>query len=457
MKIRTRLALRFTFLVASLLMLFSLAVYLLYGLYRRQEFRERLEVKARMAGELWVHTGLMDLRTATQTHPRSLVTMVEELTLVYAPSGELVFKSQVEDVWDLDSTQVALVRQEGYQAFESGARECVAVTHQTAGGIFVLAAVAHDVQGWEKLDRLRFILMSLNLTALLIVALAGYMFAGSALKPVSDMVLQVKQMSPDNLKDRVAVRGEDELALLARTFNHLLDRVQEVFDLQKSFVSGASHELRTPMSVIYTELEVSLMKAQSREALQESIGRALEEMRKLIGMTNSLLNMVRLSEQHEPLKMVRLRVDEVVLSAISMQQQKYPAQEIELFFEDNIEDEADLIALGNEALIFSALNNLIDNACKYSGQKTVTVWLSSYSDHIHIRVEDRGDGIPAEDLQRITLPFYRGSNVQQQAGYGIGLALVQKIAQLHGGKLKIYSKIGEGTTAVITLPIAHSR
>jgi signal transduction histidine kinase len=138
---------------------------------------------------------------------------------------------------------------------------------------WVIIAVANDIPGMDQLKRLREILVIGWLLSLVLVGVSGWQFANDAIKPVSDIIDQVNNISAGNLHDKVTVgRERDELALLAQTFNQMLNRLEIAFVAQKNFVSHASHELRTPLALIMSEAELGLMKQRSGEG-NERIGK----------------------------------------------------------------------------------------------------------------------------------------------------------------------------------------
>jgi signal transduction histidine kinase len=239
----------------------------------------------------------------------------------------------------------------------------------------------------------------------------------------------------------------DEIAQLAMTFNQMLFRLEDAFVSQRSFVSHASHELRTPLTNTLGTLETSLRYDQNPADWRESMVIAVEELKKVIALTNGLLGLAKVTDG--PVALTNVQVDDCLLTAIAQVQTKYPGRNLPLQFMTNEEDS--FTVKGNDTLLTTAFLNVLDNACKYSGE-AVSVQLQLKKEQITVTVADQGRGITETDAAHIFDPLYRGENVDDVPGYGIGLAITQKIIDLHQGILQITSNENRGTLVTISLP-----
>jgi signal transduction histidine kinase len=239
----------------------------------------------------------------------------------------------------------------------------------------------------------------------------------------------------------------DEIAQLAMTFNQMLFRLEDSFVSQRSFVSHASHELRTPLTNTLGTLETSLRYDKNPANWRDSMEVAVEELKKVITLTNGLLGLAKVTDGTVTLTTVQ--VDDCLLTAIGQVQTKYPGRHLPLQFMTD-EDES-LTVKGSATLLTTAFLNVLDNACKYSSE-AVAVLLKASDGQIAVTVTDTGRGIDETDTTQIFSPLYRGKNVAGVPGYGIGLAVTQKIVDLHLGILQITSSINQGTTVSISLP-----
>jgi signal transduction histidine kinase len=431
MLIRTKLILRFTLLVAGLLVGFSAFVYYFQAAARRQRFVHRMESSALLAARVLIRSG----QPAGAVHPRDLLMMTGERLRVLGPSGQTLFAEAA-------SLPAGLADQ----------LESTRVRYKSQGAIYQVEISAIDRLGRSQLDTLRLILVVGNVGTLLLIILAGWVLANQFLQPIARVVEQVELITASNLGQRVDEGNRrDEIARLAITFNQMLAGVEQAFEAQKSFLSHASHELRTPLATLLGTLETSLAYDNTLGDSKESIESGLEDVRHLIALTNGLLTLAR-ADAPSP-RLLPVRLDECLTQALGYAQAKYPGREVQLSVGPVPAVGEPFSLPGNAELLTTALFNLLDNACKYS-QAAVQVDLG-YADArtLQVRVADTGPGIAPADQARLFEPLFRARSAAGRPGFGLGLPLTQKVVRLHGGQLEIDSAAGAGTTATVRLPL----
>lgn len=450
MNIRTRLTLLFVLLVASIMLLFTVSVYYLYDQFRQQEFEQRLEEKALTTVRLREDVG--------EVPQADLPVMTDEQVTVYNAQGLVLYnQGNQRPKFPVTPAFLAKITRHQYQYMRIGELEAVGVRHVNSRGesLFIVAS-ANDRYGFSKLDRLREILFFGLLLSLFIVGIAGYLFATDALRPVAELITQVNAISATNIHERLRVgRQRDELADLARTFNDLLSRLEEAFVLQKSFVSHASHELRTPLTVMMGQIEVTRLQARSTDEYEVAFDALLDEVKSMIRLVNGLLELARASSDVVTLNYQPVRVDELLWQAQSQIVSKKPDYQIDIDFDNLPDNEEELVINGEESLLQTAFQNLMENGCKYSANESVSVRIAFERGQVNLTFSDNGYGISADDMPHIFEPFYRSENTMTIKGHGIGLALTAKIIELHRGQIKVESELGKGTTFRISLPIPY--
>jgi signal transduction histidine kinase len=226
--------------------------------------------------------------------------------------------------------------------------------------------------------------------------------------------------------------------------------------MQKSFISNVSHELKNPLSIIISQLEVSLDKAErSKEEYRSTLHSVLDDMRDLSGITEKLLQLARVYSEDTNIPFEEVRLDELMLQTRESLLRMHPEYHIVFDVEGVPESEAELCIKGNESLLRSAFLNLLDNGCKFSPDKRVSVkiFFNAAGNH-RVEITDQGPGIPAKDLQLIFQPFYRSSENIHVRGSGIGLSLVESIMKIHRIILDVDSAQGKGTTFRLNFPAA---
>ena len=335
--------------------------------------------------------------------------------------------------------------QDGYQV--------IGLLYTFHGKPYVITAAAFDGYGYAKQHSLQTMLIVLFFLGIALLAGGGYLLSRSALAPVSDILGEVEAISASRLDLRVPVKDEkDELGELATTFNRMLERLEQSFDSQKMFVSNVSHELRTPMAALIAELELALLKERSSEEYRRAIGNALDDSRKLVKLSEGLLNLAKADYLPEQIKLEEIRLDELLLDAREMVMKANPDYTIELIFGEEADDDSVLTVLGNGYLLKTAFVNLMENNCKFSANHTSFVQISFWEQKSVIRFSDTGIGMNADDMQYLFSPFYRGSNKDYARGNGIGMMLTQKIIHTHKGEITVNSQPGEGTVYTVEIP-----
>lgn len=454
MNIKARLTMMFTMLVGSIMALFCLAIYFFYDQFREKQFYSFLNERSQTIAQLVESSSSISNDEIVKIEKQNNEILLDEEITIYDGSDSVIFASGAVK-YHLSPNTIADVRG-GKELHQKEGRKEVIITRHTLQNHqkpWVIASMAQDISGTNQLKRLREILLIGWLLSLVLVAVAGWQFSTDAIKPVSDIIAQVNNISAGNLHDKVTVgREKDELALLAQTFNLMLNRLEIAFVAQKNFVSHASHELRTPLALIMSEVELALMKERDQSYYEEALKGIMSEAREMTELVNRLLELARTEEHAFRVTFSKIRVDEVLWQAKAYVEQKNPGYEVFIHYDKIPENEEELQRYGDESLLKTAFLNLMDNACKYSDNKTVNVYLEAKRDLITISFKDRGTGIAQEEIPYLFDTFYRSATTMSKAGYGIGLALTKRIITMQGGSIDVVSEVGTGTTFIVTFP-----
>lgn len=452
MKIRTRLALRFTIIVASILIFFAFSIYYFSSSYREQEFYSRLKEKANNTVKL-----LIDVEEVSpdllKIIDKNTASLPEEEIVVYDYDNKEIYSNTDKNNFTPNKELINQIRLQGEVKQRQGNKELIGILFAGKYDRFVVIASAYDKYGLGKIKNLRYILFIGFFVCAIVTMIAGWSYSGQALSPISKVVGQVDEITASNLNQRVNEgNGTDEIAQLAVTFNRMLDRIEEAFKLQKSFVSNASHELRTPLTSITGQLEVALIKKRTVEEYEALISSALEDINGLSKLTNGLLTLAQANMDVTAFRPKEVRVDELLWQTRNELLKSKPLYKINFEIIGLPEEEKELTVLGSEQLLKSAILNLMDNACKFSADKQVFIDFILEKNNIHLAFKDKGIGISEENLKNIFQPFYRGDNAKTFPGHGLGLSLTKKIVELHKGEMKITSKVNDFTVVSISLP-----
>jgi heavy metal sensor kinase len=307
----------------------------------------------------------------------------------------------------------------------------------------------NDLDG--VLAQLQAALLLATPVALVAAAAAGYVLAGRALAPVAAITALAAAIGGQDLRARLHLAlPDDELGRLARTFDGMLDRIEDAFERQKRFTGDAAHELRTPLSLLRTRLELSLARPRTNEEYRETITEAEADVERLSGLVATLLTLARADAGR--LSLERSHVDLAETVAAVGEQYALTAAEAGVTL---AREAVSTPLVADEDLLLQVLVNLVDNALKHTpagGQ--VTIGCRPDGADVRLWVEDTGVGIPEEHQARVFDRFYRVDTGRARAagGTGLGLAMCHAIIAAHGGSIALGSRGGHGTRVEAILP-----
>ena len=451
MLIRTKIILGFTILATGILIAISVSIFIFYSLGKDNLFYSRLKKKAISTAKVFAHISEMD--------EIALHSLDQQREAVYDEGNKLIYSSGYQDDFFPTRSFLNEIRSEKEKLFSytnsiNKRKGGVGICYTSGGKKIIVIVTGLDKFGIERIDNLRKTLIICDILGLSIIVLSAFIFSKQALKPVKKMVEQVRSINGTQLNTRLDEGNrKDEIASLAIEFNKLLDRVEKTVESQTSFVSHASHELRTPLANILGILETSFSYDKDLVTVKENINTSINQLKKVISLTNGLLNLAKIENDQALLTLERVNLLELLLDCINSIKRNYHDQNIELSLKNSSEEPNDYIVNGNKHLLFIAITNVIDNACKYSDNSKVLVSLYSNNfNSIILSTSDSGYGINPKDLDNIFTPLYRGNNIKNIPGFGIGLALVHKIIKFYNGDIQITSIIDRGTTITLVFP-----
>lgn len=447
MKIRTRLTLLFTLITATILFVFAIVIYISAKENREKEFYSLLKKEALTKANL-LFNAKVETNTLQDIYRNNRQILNEVEVAIYDSDFNLFYHDAVDiDYVKETAEMINDIYQKGEMQFYQQDWQVIGLLYQFDNKNYIITATAIDQYGYNKLDSLLKNILIVFFLSITLIYGAGRFFANRAFDPVKEMMEKVKVISATNLDLRLNYNdSRDELAELSNTFNKMLSRLENSFDAQKHFVSNISHELRTPLSAIITELELSINKEMNLAEYKFTIQNTLGDAKKIVRLSNSLLDLAKASYDPAEIAFKQIRIDEILLDARQQVQQVNPDYKIDISFEQEVENDQQISINGNEYLLKVAFVNMFENGCKFSSDKQSKVSIAFEKDKIQLRFADKGIGISEEDLQHIFKPFYRGENKQYAYGNGIGLSLTKKIIDLHKGAVAVQSIPNHGTT-----------
>ncbi len=452
MTIQNRIAGQFSLIVATILIVFSVVVYLTSATYRQEEFYERLKQKARTTVRLLTEVKEIDRNLLKIIDRNTITELLDEKVLVFDSQNRLIYASVDDEVIHYHPDLLRQVRTKQELEIHDGDNELVGLRVDERGESLVVLASAYDEFGRSKLTNLRQTLIWGLLGGIGLTVGLGLFFAGQSLRPISRINQQVQTITSTNLRQRLDEgKRQDEIDQLAVNFNTVLGQLERAFEQQRTFVSHASHELRTPLTALKSEIQLGMNRPRSVDEHAFILQNLLGDTNRLIGLSNSLLMLARPLTDTGAVTMASLRVDDVLFDAKQELLNAYPSNHVRVDYA-LLPDPDDTLIRGNATLLRQVFLNLMDNACKYAPDETVNVMISTSGSFCQVAFTDTGIGIGADDLSAIFDPFFRASGALAYPGAGLGLSICRQIVAVHSGQLLVKSAVGTGSTFTVLLP-----
>jgi two-component system, OmpR family, sensor kinase len=322
---------------------------------------------------------------------------------------------------------------------------------------FVLAGAYPLGEVEATLRRIRRIFLIAIPLLIAIASTGGYFLAKRSLTPVSAMAARAAEIGASTLHERLPIGAQDELGALARVLNDLLDRLERSFAQQRRFMADASHELRTPTTIIRTEAEVTLSRdARSEAEYRESMAIVQDASRRISRIVDDIFLLARADAGHLNAKPQPLYLEDVVHDAIRAVRPLADLRHVSIDLKDVVEAPF----VGDSDLLGRILLNLLDNAIKHSPEGAcIDVALSTLGTSYHITVTDAGSGIPLDAHERVFERFFRidaaraRSEDTTTSGAGLGLSIGRRLAEMHAGRLDLVRSQPGHTEFRLSLPV----
>ena len=305
---------------------------------------------------------------------------------------------------------------------------------------------------FSTMNQFQLILFLFAPIILIITSLGGYLILSKALSPVKSAVRTARAITTEDLSHRIDTRGrKDEIGDLIQTFNDMIGRLEKSVEQIKHFSTEVSHELKTPLTIIRGEIEITLRKERKKEEYKKILKSVFDEALKLQKMVNSLLFLSHIITQEDQFTYGRIPLDEIALKAFEQSEALARQKDINL----TIKRIDATTVFGEETLLSSMILNILENAIKYSRTGgRVELSLENQRNQAALTIRDNGIGIPRKDLPYVFNRFFTADrqNQKKQGGLGLGLAIVSRIAEMHRATIKLQSTVSKGTTFKITFP-----
>jgi len=316
--------------------------------------------------------------------------------------------------------------------------------------VIVVGQLTSGVTG--PLAAFRFVLIIAGVIVVVMAGIGGLFLASRVLRPVEQITKTAQEIGEGDLSRRIDVKTNDELGKLASTLNEMIGRLEEAFNRQRQFTADASHELRTPLAIMQAEATLALSKERTEDDYRKSLETISQESSYMSSVIGKLLFLARSDAGKEQLTFENVDIKNLIVEL---------STNIEALAQDKsikftVDAQESLIVNGDKVKLRQLFINILENAIRYTpNDGNISVSAVKKDENALVAISDTGIGIPPEHLPHIFERFYRVDKARSRAegGVGLGLAIAKYIAESHGGKIKLESQIGKGTTFRITIPL----
>ncbi|HEY2493427.1 MAG TPA: ATP-binding protein [Paenibacillus sp.] len=452
MKLRTK----FTLLTSALVILILLSVdFVIYLLFINIATRNEIELLRNKSEQIIEKIGPLALMGTDKEN--QILGYLPEDSMIRIFNSDLKIVRRYQEEQDIDLNQIHLSSWNDSKLLDINGQKILVVrvpiqTDYNVIGVFEIVEKMDTLE--SNINLLVTILLFSTGGAVLLSVIGASFLSKTLLKPISDSIVTMREIESSLVFKKIPSRGQtnDELFHMTETFNRMMDRLEENFHKQQQFVSDASHELNTTITIIEGYANMLRRWGTNDQKIQrESIEAIYEESKQMRKMTRQLLDLASLQQNHSP------NIEKFDLVAcceqVSSLVKKLHSQSIVVHSADKeIWMVADLTKIKQLLLI------LIDNALKYSN-RSIEIQVTKDSTNIVIKVKDFGIGITEEEIQHVFERFYRvdTSRDRKTGGTGLGLPIAQSIVTEHHGTIRIESKEGAGTEVIVHLPIEQKK
>lgn len=440
MSLKRKIALNLSIAFSLLFGIVMVVIYMSFNDFRRDEFKERFRQRLEFTSHFIAKSKDFEEEAPVFFNENSDNILLNETILIFNSQKELIY-STIKDrnvTWDnallkeLDDKKVIYS--------EKTVPEIYAALRTINGENYYILTSAYDTNGNSKLAYLKYLLITAYVMSALLIGFFSYYFMGQFLKPLEDLNQEISEVTAHKLTTQIPVRdSNDEINVLAKSFNTMIGRLDDVFQSQKDFTASASHEIRTPITRMAFQLENLIKFGDHAPETLSSLRQIQRDVYQLSDLTNSLLLLTKFDRENIQSIYEEVRIDEVIFESFEAVEKSYPKLKMDFQISEDTSEDALLTIKGVQSLLDIVFINLFKNAAIYSDNMEVDVLITENEQHFLVDVISHGNTIPEEEQMKLFEAFKRGKNSQNISGSGLGLRIVKRILEYHGAEIRYTS------------------
>ncbi|MDO3425850.1 ATP-binding protein [Chryseobacterium sp. APV1] len=436
MSLKRKIALNLSIAFSLLFAIVMVVIYMSFNDFRREEFKERFRQRLEFTSHFIAKSKDFEEEAPVFFNENSDNILLNETILIFNGQKELIY-STIKDrnvTWDNELLKELDEKKVIYS--EKTVPEIYAALRTINGEKYYILTSALDSNGKSKLEYLKYLLITAYVMSALLIGFFSYYFMGQFLKPLEDLNQEISEVTAHKLTTQIPVRNSnDEIDVLAKSFNTMIGRLDDVFQSQKDFTASASHEIRTPITRMAFQLENLIKFGEHSPETLSSLQQIQRDVYQLSDLTNSLLLLTKFDRENIQSIYEEVRIDEVIFESFEAVEKSYPKLKLDFLISEDTSEDALLTIKGIQSLLDIVFINLFKNAAIYSDDVEVDVLIKENDEHLIVDVISHGNTIPKEEQAKLFEAFKRGKNSQNISGSGLGLRIVKRILEYHGAQI----------------------
>lgn len=436
MSLKRKIALNLSIAFSLLFGIVLAVIYMSFNDFRREEFKERFRQRLEFTSHFIAKSKDFEEEAPVFFNENSDNILLNETILIFSGKKELIYSTIKDRNVTWDNSLLKELDEKKVIYYEKTVPEIYAALKNINGEKYYILTSAFDTNGNSKLAYLKYLLITAFVMSTLLIGFFSYYFMGQFLRPLEDLNQEISEVTAHKLTTQIPIRGSnDEIDVLAKSFNTMIARLDDVFQSQKDFTASASHEIRTPITRMAFQLENLIKLQQHTPETLSSLKQIQKDVYQLSDLTNSLLLLTKFDKENIQSIYEEVRIDEVIFESFEAVEKSYPKLKMDFLISEDTSEDALLTIKGIQSLLDIVFINLFKNAAVYSNDTEVDVLITETEEHLLVDVISHGDTIPQQEQAKLFEAFMRGNNSQHISGSGLGLRIVKRILEYHGAQI----------------------
>lgn len=436
MSLKRKIAISLSIAFSLIFGIMMFVIYVSFNDFRKDEFRERFQKRLVFTVNFIQKSGDFETEAPIFFDENSDDVLLNENIVIFGSDKELVYSTLKDKKITWDENLLTRLDKEKTIYQEKSVPEIYAALRNVKGENYYILTSAQDVTGQSKLDFLKYLLIFSYIVSILLIWFFSYYLVSKFLEPLELLKSEISDISVHKLTTPVNIKNsEDEIGVLAKSFNLMTSRLNDVFQSQKDFNSSAAHEMRTPLTRMAFQLENLIQLENHSPKTKTTLQQMLQDVHQLSDLTKSLLLLSKFDKEGIASVYEEVRIDEVVFNAFEMVYRNFPDFKMDFQIDEDSIEESNLTVNGVKSLLEITFINLFKNAALYSDNQEVDIFIKETDFRIIVKVFSNGAVIPVDEREKLFEAFMRGSNSQHKTGSGLGLRIVKRILEYHKAEI----------------------